>query len=143
MQEEGPETGPKDGPPAGGGSRLPPPVLVIEGAGMSALVVGCSRRGVPVLLPFAAVTGPVLERLRPPAVAFDLFGLEADASEVLARLSELNYRGRVFALTPPLPRPAMVQGELRAQFPRLRFRLVAVPQMQRPGGMPPADKGKG
>lgn len=109
--------------------RHAPPILIVDSAGLPGQLVGCTRRGVPIALPFMAVTGTVLDRLRPSAVVFALFGIEVDATVVLARLDELDYRGRVFAISPPLPDPGMVERELRAEYPRLRFRVIVMPEM--------------
>lgn len=104
--------------------RGTPPILIVDSPGLPRQLVGCTRRAVPIALPFMAITGVVLTRLRPPAVVFALFGIQVDATAVLARLDGLKYRGRVFALTPPLPDAQMVERELQAQFPDLRFRVI-------------------
>ena len=111
------------------GARNAPPMLVIDSPGLPGRLAGCTRRGVPIALPFVALTGTVLDRLRPPAVVFALFGIEIDATMVLSRLEELNYRGRVFAVSPPLPNPGMVERELRSQHPGVRLRVVVMPEL--------------
>lgn len=130
---------PDEAPEAGAPSRVSalratagrhaPPILIVDSAGLPGRLVGCTRRGVPIALPFMAVTGTVIDRLRPTAVVFALFGIEVDATVVLARLDELNFRGRIFAISPPLPDPGMVERELREQHPNLRFRVIVMKEM--------------
>lgn len=106
------------------GRRQRPPVIMIESPALPSRLTVLARHLVPLLLPAEAVTGTVLERLRPPAVAMALFCPANDAARLLSRLERVSYRGRVALLSPPLPRPRMVERELRGQFPKLRIWVV-------------------
>jgi hypothetical protein len=63
---------------------------------------------------FALLGEPLLHRVAPDVVAFPLFGPGYDALQVVERLGQLGYRGRMCCLTDPLPAPDMVRRELEA-----------------------------
>lgn len=77
---------------------------------------------------FAGLTAALMDRLRPSHVIAPLFSPDHDATAVIERLGELGYSGRITILAPPLPRPALVERELRALGPGARLTLVS------PGG---------
>ncbi|QYK40760.1 MAG: hypothetical protein KF887_15310 [Paracoccaceae bacterium] len=105
-----------------------PPLIVVQSPVIPARVLTIPRRNVVLLLPFAALTLSVVDRLRPPAVALGLFCPANDAAQVLARLARLGYRGRVLLLSPPLPDKGMVERELRGQFRSLRLWVAELPE---------------
>jgi hypothetical protein len=112
-----------------GATRQRPPVIMIESPALPSRLTLLARHLVPLMLPAEAVTGTVLERLRPPAVAMALFCPVNDASRMLSRLERVGYRGRIALLSPPLPKPRMVERELRKQFPALRIWVVELPDL--------------
>lgn len=73
---------------------------------------------------FSLMRGPVLLRVAPDLVMFPLFGDGYDALQVVERLGELGYRGRLCCVTEPLPAPEVVLGELRAANGGRGLRLV-------------------
>jgi hypothetical protein len=82
----------------------------------------------------AGTTASVLTQLavlRPRAVAVALFSMSHDVLELAEGLARAGYRGRVLALSPPLPNRKLVQRELASQVPGLRLRLVTVAALAR------------
>jgi hypothetical protein len=63
---------------------------------------------------FALLDDALLRRVAPDVVAFPLFGPGYDALQVVERLGQLGYRGRMCCITDPLPAPEMVRCELEA-----------------------------
>lgn len=82
----------------------------------------------------AAIVAVVATR-RPRAVAIALFGMSHDVLDLAEGLARIGYRGRVLALSPPLPNRRLVQRELAAQVPGLRLRLVTLAAL-----IPPAAR---
>ncbi|MFN4158398.1 MAG: hypothetical protein ACK4GO_08365 [Gemmobacter sp.] len=106
-----------------------PPVLVIGSPVLPTGILTLALHVVPIVLPYAALTGLVLAQLRPPAVVLALFCPMHDAARMAGRLERLGYRGRVILLAPPVPDRAMVERELRAQFPYLRLQVTVLPDL--------------
>lgn len=75
-------------------------------------------------LGFAALTAEVLRLYRPDLVVCPLFHPGHDAVAVIERLQDLAYPGAILVLSPALPRPDLVEQELRALGPLRRLRLV-------------------
>jgi len=71
-----------------------------------------------------ALTARVLSDLRPELVILPLFGPVHDAASAIERLQELGYQQRIAVLAPPLPRPALVERELRDLGPGERLVLI-------------------
>ncbi|HMO07886.1 MAG TPA: hypothetical protein PKD10_09580, partial [Paracoccaceae bacterium] len=101
------------------------PVVFVESPAMPTGVLACPRHGVPILLPFAAITAGVFERILPMAVGLALFCPRHDATVVLDRLLRIGFRGRILVLAPPLPDARLVQRELDSLYPTLRLRVLA------------------
>jgi hypothetical protein len=75
---------------------------------------------------FAELDAALLQTTRPGMVISPLIGDRFDAVDVARRLVELGYDGPYRALSPPLPRPALVRSEVRSAAPGLDFDLVIV-----------------
>ncbi|MFT4150173.1 MAG: hypothetical protein QM656_08250 [Paracoccaceae bacterium] len=75
-------------------------------------------------LPMARLNARTLLALHPDEIACALFAPGHDATQVVARLETMGYRGLITVVAPPLPDPRMVERELRALGPGLRLRLV-------------------
>ena len=75
---------------------------------------------------FAELDAALLEEIRPDMIVSALIGDLFDAVDVAARLLDLQYKGPYRALSPPLPRPALVKAEVRSAAPDLDFDLVIV-----------------
>ncbi len=73
----------------------------------------------------AEVTGSVLAELRPTQVFLPLFAAEHDAAMAIEQLQELGYQGRITVLAPALPKPRLVERELRALGPGTRLVLIS------------------
>jgi hypothetical protein len=72
------------------------------------------------------LTGDILASARPDRVICTLFGAGLDAYAVIERLESLGYRGQITVLAPQLPRPSLVEAELRAQGPGRRLTLLPI-----------------
>jgi hypothetical protein len=114
-----------------------PVVLWVEPGAEADVLHGCRVPPRVVPTPFAALTPGLVERARPRAVVFGLFTAGLDAFQIVRRLERIGWRGRVLVLTAPLPNPRMVEQELRGQAPALRLRLIALPGLPAPPGLPP------
>jgi len=75
--------------------------------------------------PLSGLTAALLTEMRPDRIVTPLFSGGVDATLVVERLEALNYRGAITVIGPPLPRPALVQAELRALGPGLRLTLIS------------------
>jgi len=75
-------------------------------------------------LPFAQLCPEELARIAPDLVVFPLFSATLDAVMILARLSELGYRGRCLILTPRLPKPHLIEAELRSHQGEMQIELL-------------------
>ena len=74
--------------------------------------------------PSADLSAALLAEIRPDRIILPLFGGPSDALTIIEHLEALGYAGRIFVLAPPLPRPALVERELRAAGPGTRLVLV-------------------
>lgn len=82
----------------------------------------------------AGTTAAILSQIaaqRPRAVAIALFSMSYDVLDLAEGLARVGYKGRVLALSPPLPNRTLVQRELAGQVPGLRLRLVTVAALAR------------
>ena len=75
-------------------------------------------------LPFSQLCAAELERIAPDQVVFPLFSATLDAIVVLARLNELGYHGRCLVLTPRLPKPHLIEAELRSYQGAMQIQLL-------------------
>ena len=75
-------------------------------------------------LPFAQLCPEKLARIAPDLVVFPLFSASLDAIVVLTRLNELGYAGRCLVLTPRLPKPHLIEAELRGYKGAMQVQLL-------------------
>ncbi|MES2434700.1 MAG: hypothetical protein V4586_12860 [Pseudomonadota bacterium] len=75
-------------------------------------------------LPFAQLCPAELARIAPDLVVFPLFSATLDAIVVLTRLNELGYAGRCLVLAPRLPKPHLIEAELRASQGAMQVQLL-------------------
>lgn len=79
---------------------------------------------------FGALDRDTLVQINPQLVIFALFSQgpidrTADSLAIVERLQLLNYQGQIAVIAPQLPRPDLVQAELRALGPGARLTLFA------------------
>lgn len=74
---------------------------------------------------FAGLTAACLAGFRPEVVLFPLFSIAEDATGILTRLHELGYQGECLVLCPNLPKPRLIEAELRALAPGIRVQVLA------------------
>lgn len=72
----------------------------------------------------AELSAALLAELAPDRVVMPLFAGSCDALGVIEQLEALQYQGLILVIAPPLPRPALVERELRAAGPGERVILV-------------------
>lgn len=75
-------------------------------------------------LPFAQLCPEELARIAPDLVVFPLFSASLDAIVVLTRLNELGYNGHCLVLTPRLPKPHLIEAELRGYMGAMQVQLL-------------------
>lgn len=75
-------------------------------------------------LPYAQLCPAELARIAPDLVVFPLFSASLDATVILTRLNELGYRGRCLILTPRLPKPHLIEAELRGYSGAMQIALL-------------------
>jgi hypothetical protein len=74
---------------------------------------------------FAELTPALLAQLAPSVVVLPLFAGAHDAMSMVEGLDDFGFRGMIFEIAPPLPRPQLVERELRAASPGARLMLVS------------------
>jgi hypothetical protein len=102
------------GGPVSGGVLVGGTILALDTADIARRLPGMTRAWVVIAGHFAHLGAPLLRSVSPDVVAFPLFGPGYDALQVVERLGQLGYRGRMCCLTGPLPAPDMVRRELEA-----------------------------
>jgi hypothetical protein len=73
---------------------------------------------------FEALDADCLHDINPELLIFPLFAAGWDAALVLIRLKSLGYHGTCLVLAPNLPRPKMVEQELRAICPNMQIKVI-------------------
>lgn len=73
---------------------------------------------------FADLTAALLAEVTPAVVIMPLFAPEHDALSMIEALEALAFTGRIMVVAPALPRPKLVERELRAAGPGERLTLV-------------------
>jgi hypothetical protein len=76
-------------------------------------------------LRFAELTAATLAALNPNLVILPLFAANFDAMTAIEALEALGYTGRLTILAPPLPKPKLVEKELRSLGPGARLTLIS------------------
>ncbi len=84
---------------------------------------GTAPEGVP-QVGFEELDAACLSQINPELLVFPLFSAGWDAALVLLRLKSLGYRGTCLVLAPNLPRPKMVEQELRAICPNMQIKVI-------------------
>lgn len=84
-------------------------------------------------LPLSALDSEALLQLKPDLVVCPLFGAGPDATAVIERLQQLGYSGPIVVICPHLPKPKLVEAELRQLGPGQRLRLLMVDGAQDAG----------
>jgi hypothetical protein len=67
-----------------------------------------------VVIPFRALTKPLLSETKATIILGALWSPELDAMAISERLGELDYRGKLMLLGPVLPNPSLVAREIRS-----------------------------
>jgi hypothetical protein len=74
---------------------------------------------------FAELTIDVLIDLAPSQIYLPLFASGYDAMSAVEALETMGYCGEITVIAPDLPRPRLVERELRALGPGLRLTLIS------------------
>jgi hypothetical protein len=78
-------------------------------------------------LSLEAVTTSALADFTPDLVVFPLFSGAKDATDILTALNNFGYRGRCLVLTQSLPRPKLIEAELRGYAGEMQVELMIQP----------------
>jgi hypothetical protein len=73
---------------------------------------------------FADLGPALLAELRPGRIIMPLFAAGYDAMAAVEILEQLGFGGQISVIAPDLPRPRLVERELRALGPGLRLSLI-------------------
>lgn len=73
---------------------------------------------------FADLGIDMLQSVRPDLIVLPLFAPVQDAVTMIETLIAIGYRGDITVLAPALPRPSLVERELRALGPGNKLRLL-------------------
>lgn len=76
------------------------------------------------LVAFAALNSAMLYVLRPDLVVCPLFGPDCDAAQLISRLRDIGYGGRLTVVA-RVPDPAMITAELAELAPGITVKIVA------------------
>lgn len=104
-------------------------ILAVDGPEIAVLAHRLPNRTVAQLTASIVLT---VAAKQPRAVAVALFGMSHDVLDLAEGLARIGYKGRVLALSPPLPNRRLVQRELASQVPGLRLRLVTLAALTQP-----------
>ena len=74
---------------------------------------------------FAELGLAMLTELKPTRIILPLFATDYDAMAAIEALEILKFSGLITVIAPPLPRPRLVERELRAQGPGARLSLIS------------------
>ena len=74
---------------------------------------------------FDQLTAARLAEIAPTTIVLPLFAAEHDALFMVEALEALHFTGRILVMAPHLPRPQLVERELRAAGPGARLLLVS------------------
>jgi hypothetical protein len=103
-------------------NQKPPSRRILYLAGGEAVPV--SQDAMIFSLPFTQLCPEELARIAPDLVVFPLFNASLDAIVVLTRLNALGYCGRCLVLTPRLPKPQLIEAELRGYQGAMQVELL-------------------
>jgi hypothetical protein len=99
-------------------------ILAVEAARLLPSSLLSDRSRSVVVARIGGVDRMFLDRVTPDLVAAPLFAASFDILDLIALLVKSGYRGRVIALTGPLPNPRAVELEIRAMAGPVDFALV-------------------
>lgn len=74
---------------------------------------------------FEELTGRLLQAFAPDVVVFPLLSVAQDATIVIGRLQELGFSGQCLVLCPNLPRPKLIEAELRSLGRKMTIQVLA------------------
>lgn len=109
------------------GRRLDAAGARVLAVGLAASQIDPLMAGAPlscVFVRFAQMTDAFLEMMAADLVVAPLFGADFDVLDLVDRLVAAGFKGKLLALTPPLPRPDAVRAEVRVHAPGMDFELV-------------------
>ena len=102
--------------------------LLVELPGGHALLSALERGAAELVVTRFDMIGPsMLRQIGPAAVIAPLIGGGWDITDLALRLQAARFRGRLLAVSVPLPRGALVLRELRNSFPELDIGLMEMP----------------
>jgi len=99
-------------------------ILAIGPLDQMETAIGAARAARITTVAYRLLTGATLAALKPDLVLSPLLAAGFDILDVADRLASMGFSERLRALTPPLPDPVAVAGEVRAQFGLLDFALI-------------------
>ena len=91
---------------------------LVDGAGPLPVSGAVHRR-------FADLGAGLLADLKPVQVILPLFGSGYDAMAAIEELERLQFTGQITVIAPKLPRPRLVERELRSLGPGTRLSLIS------------------
>jgi hypothetical protein len=74
---------------------------------------------------FSELGADLLAELKPHRIIVPLFATGYDAMAAIEVLEQLKFAGQITVIAPELPRPRLVERELRAQGPGARLSLIS------------------
>ena len=74
---------------------------------------------------FAQLTVEILSAIRPGMIILPLFSVDYDAACAVEILEAMGFTGVVTVLAPELPKPRVVERELRSLCPGMRLTLIS------------------
>ncbi|MFC7704884.1 hypothetical protein ACFQXB_11825 [Plastorhodobacter daqingensis] len=88
-------------------------VLAIECSNAIVAIMQVARDAAVVACHFRMLDERLLDRVQPDLVLAPLMSCTFDASDLARRLAQLRFRGALVIAAPHLPRPELVEAELR------------------------------
>jgi hypothetical protein len=116
---------------------LGPRLLMIGALGTLPEIAGRAPGIDTVVLNASQIDADLLARLRPDSILAPLFDSAVDILDLAERLAGLGYRGRLRAVTMPLPAPGAVTAEIRGHCRGLDFALIEATGLGLVNGPPP------
>lgn len=73
---------------------------------------------------FDELTASLMKAFAPDVVVFPLLSVAQDATVVIGRLQELGFSGQCLVLCPNLPRPKLIEAELRSLGRKMKIQVL-------------------
>lgn len=102
-------------------------VLLVETPAILEHLLHASGKTDPIVTRLELIGPAMLRRIAPIGVIAPLIGRRWDIMDLALRLESARFRGRLLAVSEPLPRGGLVLRELRSSFPDLDIRLLELP----------------